>query len=129
MRTSNRIVRMLVTVVAIALLMVPRLVMAIALGGAFNLEVAAAAVAMCVAAAIWLRRWKWVAAIIASLVIAIPPFPYWSSWDEKNGRYFHFFNGYGLQDLPIVTFTIYFLVSMLLFSAIFWAIWSRLGGR
>lgn len=125
MRASTRVARVLVAVVAIVFLALPGLMMAVAWGGTLNLEIALAGVGASIAVAIWAKRWRWFAASIASLLIAVPPFPYWSNWDENTGRYLHFFRGFSLQDLPLANFAIFFVLAMLLFAAVFWAIESR----
>lgn len=117
--------RILVVIVAVALLLVPGFLMTLAWGGALNLEVAAAAAAIAIAAAIWLPRVKWLLAFVSALLIAVPPFPYWTNWNESRGQYLHFFDGFILDGELITRFVVVFAMAMLVFAAIFWAIGSR----
>jgi hypothetical protein len=122
--------RILVVIAAAVLLLVPGLLMTVAWGGTLNLEVAAAATAIVIAAAVWLPSVKWFVAVIAGLLIAVPPFPYWTNWDESRGQYLHFFHGFlPLEGELITRFIVVFAMAMLLFAAIFWAIGSRKAAR
>jgi hypothetical protein len=122
---QSRVLRVAIAIVAGAILVVPGFLMAVAWGGTLNLEVAIAATVISIAVAIWLPKLRWGGAVIAALLIAVPPFPYWTSWDEKTGLHLHFFHGYNLQSLPVFRFVVVFLVAMLLFAVIFWAIGKR----
>ena len=62
--------RVLVAVVAIALLLFPYWLMVPALT-AIDFMVALGAVLASVIIAIWLPRWKWIGAVVASLLIAV----------------------------------------------------------
>jgi len=122
MRVS-RVLRTFVVLSAAALLMAPGLLMAVA-WTTINLEVALAATAVCIFVKIWLPRWKWMSAVVASLLIAIPPYPNWLWADEKHdGWYFHV--GYKFQHLDLGGFATIFTVSMLLFAVIFWGTGKR----
>lgn len=122
---QSRMLRVAIAIVAGAILLMPGFLMAVAWGGTLNLEVAIAATAVSIAVAIWLPKLRWGGAVIAALLIAVPPFPYWTSWDENAGQHLHFFHGYNLQSLPIFRFVVVFLVAMLLFAVIFWSIGKR----
>ncbi|TAA26828.1 MULTISPECIES: hypothetical protein [Pseudoxanthomonas] len=82
---NKKLFRILAVIVMAALLFVPALLMTLAWGGSLNLEVTAVAIASSVAVAIWLPRVKWLVAVVAALLIAVPPFPYWTNWDESRG--------------------------------------------
>lgn len=114
-----------VVLVVAALLLVPALLMTFAWGGLLNLEVAAAAIAITIAVAIWLPRLRWFFAGIAAFLIAVPPFPYWTNWDESRGQYLHFFHGFTLNSELITRFAVVFAVALLLFAAMFWALAGR----
>ncbi|MFC6840106.1 hypothetical protein [Xanthomonas theicola] len=122
---QSKALRSLVAVAASFLLFVPGLVMAFALGGTLNLEVAIAATLIFIMVARWLPRLRWAIAVVAALVIAVPPYPYWTNWDESRGQYLHFFHGFNLQNLPIAAFVVVFVLALLLFVAIFWAVRRR----
>ncbi|MHC6216896.1 hypothetical protein ACVQEN_06695 [Stenotrophomonas acidaminiphila] len=117
--------RSLVVVAAVFLLLMPGLVVAYAWGGTLNLEVAFAATLITIMLARWLPRLRWVGAAIAALVIAVPPYPYWTNWDESRGQYLHLFHGFDLRNLPVVTFVVVFVLALLLFAAIFRAVRKR----
>lgn len=115
------VVRILAGVVCAFLLLVPGLMMA-SIWTPVNLLVAFLAIIVSVLAAIWLPNWKWVAAVVTALLIAVPPYPYWL-FSDNNGRwYFHFFHGFTLQKLPLPTFGFVFVVSLVLFAVIFWTV-------
>jgi hypothetical protein len=65
---------------------------------------------------------RWVLAVVAALLIAIPPYPYWVFYGGKRGWYLHFFGGFTLQTLPIGTFCSFFVVALALFAVLFWAL-------
>ncbi|MEJ6327836.1 hypothetical protein Q2B95_04145 [Stenotrophomonas maltophilia] len=119
---NRKPLRFFVVIAAVALLLVPGLLMTLAWGGALNLEVAAAAIAITIMAAVWLPRLKWLIAIAAALLIAVPPFPYWANWDERRGRYLHFFHGFPFEGELVIRFGVVFAMAMVLFAAMFWAI-------
>lgn len=114
--------RIFAVLVIAVLLLVPGLLMTLAWGGTLNLEVAVAAIAVTIAVAIWLPKVRWLVAGIAALLIAVPPFPYWTNWDETRGQYLHFFHGFTLNGELITRFAVVFAVAMLLFATMFWAI-------
>ncbi len=126
---NKRPFRILAVIVVAALLLVPGLLMTLAWGGTLNLEVAAVAIAISIVAAIWLPRVKWLVAVVAALLIAVPPFPYWTNWDESRGQYLHFFHGFHLDGTLATRFIVVFAVAMLLFAAMFWAICRPKGPR
>lgn len=122
---NKKTFRILVVIAATALLLVPGLLMTAAWGGTLNLEVAALATAIAIVAAIWMPKVKWFVAIVAALLIAVPPFPYWTSWEKNRGQYLHFFHGFALDGELIARFIVVFAMPMLLFAAMFWAIGRR----
>lgn len=124
MLVRSAFLRAFIAVVAGILLLVPALLVAIA-WTSVNLEVAAFAIVTTVLAAVWLPTRKWIAAFIASLLIAVPPYPYWLFRSESRDWYLHFFHGYHSENLPIVRFMVVFIVSLLLFAVIFWSISDR----
>ncbi len=86
--------------------------------------IAIAAVFVGILAALFLAPMiKWVLAALASLLIAIPPYPNWLWWDEEQG--WHLRWGYKLQHVMLSDFAIFFVVAMLLFATLFWAIGKR----
>lgn len=119
---SKRPLRILIVIAAVLLLLVPGLLMTLAWGGTLNLEIAAVATAISIAAAIWLPGVKWCVAVVAALLIAVPPFPYWTNWDESGGQYLHLFHGFPLDGALIARFIVVFAMAMLLFAALFWAV-------
>lgn len=118
MLNSGKIVRVVAVIFAVGGLLIPGLmpVLAWGLGATRNLEVAILGIVASIALRVWLAKAKWIGATITSLLIAVPPFPYWSRWRQF---------GFNLDDLPVFTFIIVFLVAMLLFALIFWAIGKR----
>jgi len=82
---NRKPLRILVVIAVAALLLVPGLLMSLTWGGTLNLEVAAAATAIVIAAAIWLPSVKWFVAVVAGLLIAVPPFPYWHHQASPRG--------------------------------------------
>lgn len=127
-RTRNRFLRVLVAVVAIALLLFPGWLMATVFT-AINFMVALGAILISVLIAIWLRHWKWISAVLASLLIAVPPYPYWLYTREGGNWYLNFFHGFSISTLPFGTFGVVFVLSLLLFAAIFWAIGKKASGE
>lgn len=118
---SRKILRVLVIVVAAAILLWPSSVMAMVWTG-IDFVVALVAILATIAVAVWMPTLKWFSAIVAALLIAVPPYPYWLFSSNSGGWYFHFFHGFNVQTLPIGTFALYFLVALLLFASIFWAV-------
>lgn len=121
MKLNNKVVRGIVLIAGIILLIFPGFLMS-AIYTSIDLEFAIAGVLVTVLAAIWLPKLKWVCAAIASLFIAVPPYPYWLSFDAKRGWYFNFFYGFSVQNVPFLTFGCVFIGALALFAAIFWAI-------
>lgn len=122
---KNKVFRVLVVVVAVALLLFPGWLMA-SVFTSLNFVVALGAVLASVLMAFWLPRWKWISAVVASLLIAVPPYPYWMHVSEERGWYFDFFGGFSRSNLPSFgTFGVVFVFSLLLFVALFWAIGNR----
>lgn len=119
------LVRVLVIVVAIAILLLPGLSMIAVAWADIGLVVALVAITVCILIAIWLPRLRWIGAAIASLLIAIPPYPYWLNWNDAHGWYFHFFHDVNLESSSIAVFAMIFLAAMLLFATIFWALGKR----
>lgn len=122
--TRNRFFRALVMVMAIALLLFPGWLMA-TIFTAINFVVALGSVVTSVLVAIWLPRWKWACAVVAALLVAVPPYPYWLYTREGGDWYLNFFHGFTLSNLPFGTFGVTFVISFLLFAAIFWAIGKK----
>lgn len=118
--TNSIVVRVLVVVVATGLLLLPALMTA-SVWTSINLQVSMIAIVVSVLVAFWLSKWKWIGAAVASLLIAIPPYPFWLYSSEDRGWYLHFFHGYNMQNLPLGTFAIVFAIALFLFAAIFWA--------
>ena len=116
---QSRLARVLVVMVATILLLVPSMLMTFAWGGTLNLEVAIVAALIAIATAKWIPGLRWPIAFLASLLIAVPPYPYWTDWGEERGQYLHFFHGFTLQTLPVATFVVVFALAMLLFMVIF----------
>jgi hypothetical protein len=90
-----------------------------------NLAVSLFAVTACIVIALILPRWKWISAAVASLLIAVPPYPYWLFSSEARGWYLHFFQGYRSGNVPAFRFAVVVLAAMLLFALIYWAIGDR----
>ena len=120
----DKVLRIIVAIVAVAFLLYPAWLMAI-VWTKVNLIVTLSMILITFAVAIWLPGWKWLSAAASSLLIAIPPYPYWVFSNEVRGYYLHFFYGYTLENIPAGTFAFVFVLSLLLFAAIFWAIGSR----
>jgi hypothetical protein len=118
------VARSTVLAVGIAVLLLPSFVMA-TVYTSLDLEVASAAVTVCVSAAFWAPRFKWPCAAVGSLPIAVPPYPYWLSRDVNRGWYFHPFYGFTLQTTPFMQFLGMYLLALVLFAAIFWAVRKR----
>ena len=119
--TTSRLVKLGVAFVAFLVLLLPGLLMA-STWTPINLIVAFCVVNVSVMAAIWAQTWKWPTAILSSLLIAIPPYPYWLFNDNSGHWYFHFFHGFTMQNLHFLNFAIVFTISLILFAVIFWAL-------
>ncbi|WP_148667782.1 hypothetical protein [Mizugakiibacter sediminis] len=120
-RISRKLFRIAVIGAATLVLLAPGMVMAAAWTAA-NLVIALIAIVATIAAATWAPRIRWFSAIMASLLIAIPPYPYWLFSSNSRGWYLHFFDGFNVQNLPILGFALYFAMALFLFGAIFWAV-------
>jgi hypothetical protein len=85
-----------------------------------NLVLAAAAVLIVVVVR---RRPKlcWLATLSSALIIAVPPYPYWVFWSEREGWHLHFFSGFTWQAAPVGTFAVVFLVAVALLRVLLWA--------
>jgi hypothetical protein len=119
-RISFLVVRIGVTVLCVVLLLVPGLTMAY-VWTPIDLVIALAGIIVSLFVAAWLPTWKWMAAIVTSLLIAVPPYPYWLFNDNKGNWYFHFFRGFNLHNLPLPTFGLVFTIAMVLFCLLYWA--------
>jgi hypothetical protein len=125
MRLSSRnLLRSLVLIVAIGVLLLPSIAMA-ATYTSVDLNVALAAISICIWGANRVPRLKWVCAACASLLIAVPPYPYWLSRDMERGWYFHPFYGFSLQNTLFLRSLGAYLAALALFAAIFWALSKR----
>ena len=112
--------RLAVAVLATGLLLAPALMMA-TVWTPVDLLVAVAAILVCFLSARYAKRWRWACAIVASLVISVPPYPYWLFASEERGWYFHFFHGYTIADVPFIRFLFVMFAAILMFGAIFWS--------
>ncbi len=110
--------------VAFLILLVPGLLVA-STWTPINLAVALCAVAGSIFIAIWIPKWKWPMAAVSSVLIAVPPYPYWLFGDNAGSWYFHFFHGFSIQNLSIPTFVLVFAISLMLFAVIFWALRNK----
>ena len=89
----SRLTRYGVAAVAILMLLVPGLLVA-STWTRINLLVALCAIVISILTAIWVPRLKWPMALISSLLIAVPPYPYWLFRDNEGNWYLHFFDGF-----------------------------------
>jgi hypothetical protein len=121
MKLNSKLVRGIVLIAGITLLILPSLMMS-AIYSSIDLKLAMVATLLTVLTAIWLPKLKWACAMVASLFIAVPPYPYWASFDAQRGWYFNFFYGFSLQTVPFLTFACVFMLALAIFAAIFWAI-------
>jgi len=121
---AKSVLRTVIAAIAGMLLLLPGVVTAY-VWSPVNLAVSLVAVTVCIVVALFLPRWKWISAAVASLLVAVPPYPYWLFSSEARGWYVHFFEGYRSSNLPALRFTVVFLVSTLLFALIFWAVGRR----
>src|SRR5690348_7861325 len=112
-RKVQVMLRVIVGLLAVAVLLTPSYIMAL-VWTPLDLLVAIAAVLLVVV----FRRFsrvRWCLAVVAALLVAVPPYPYWVFYGEKRGWYLHFFGGFTLQTLPIGTFCLFFVVALALF--------------
>lgn len=124
MKLNNKLARGLVVVAAVVLLILPSVMMA-GIYTSIDLEAAIFAILITILTAKWLPKLKWPIGAVAAMVIAVPPYPYWVSFDAKGGWYFNAFYGFNLQTVPFFTFAWVFVLALALFAAIFWAIRGR----
>lgn len=125
MHAKNRFWRRLLAIMAALLLLLPGVWTALA-WTALNLVVAIVAVTGNVLVLRFTPNLRWFSASIASLLIAVPPYPYWVFSDNVRGWHFTFFSGYRLNDVPFVDLSMVFVFAMLLFGLIFWALGKRM---
>lgn len=123
MKQSNKFVRGVVILGSIVCLIFPSF-MTSSVNSPIDLEFALGAVIATVLIAVLRPGLSWICAAISSLLIAVPPYPYWLSYDAQRGWYFNFFYGFSLQTVPFVTFACVFIAALALFGAIFWALSS-----
>lgn len=129
MRTRKKTFRVVVAVVAAALLLFPGWLMAIAFTS-LNFIVALGAVLASLFIAVWLPQCKWISAVVSSILIAVPPYPYWMHASEERGWSLDFFSGFSRSNLPALgAFFVVFVFALLLFAAIFWAIGNRVSRK
>jgi hypothetical protein len=120
MKLSEKLLRSVVLIGGISVLLWPSLVMALAYTSV-DLNVAAVAVLICMLAATRAPKFKWVCALVASFLIAVPPYPYWLSRDTEHGWYIRPFYGFSLQNTPLLQFLVTYVVALAVFTAMFWA--------
>jgi hypothetical protein len=121
MKLTSKPIRGVVLIAGVVALLFPGFLMS-AIYTSINLKFHIAAVSITVATALWLPNLKWVAASLAALVIAVPPYPYWLAFDEQRGWYFGFFSGFSLQNVRFLSFGSAFISILGVFAAIFWAL-------
>ncbi|MGQ0798495.1 MAG: hypothetical protein ACT4NL_00075 [Pseudomarimonas sp.] len=109
---------------AILFLLLPGVMPILAWGrsATLNLEVSMLAIAACILVAKSLPRIKWFVAALASLAIVIPPFPYWLS---KFGGVMRIDFSNILSSPPLLKSLFLFLIAMVLFGVIFWALSTK----
>ncbi|WP_091634353.1 hypothetical protein [Lysobacter sp. cf310] len=93
-----------------------------------NLWVALTAILVFVVLAVLVPGLKWPSAAVASLPIAVAPYPNWI-W-ASNGRGWHLHIGYKLQHLQdyAIEFLVLYLIVLMLFLSLFWAVRKRPDG-
>lgn len=125
-RTRNIALRVLVALVASAFLLLPSF-MAASVLSVVNFVVTLPVLLISILVAAWLPRWRWIGGVITSFLVAIPPYPFWLYIRENGDWYLNMFHGFTLQKLPLGTFGVVFVLALLLFATIFWAIGKRVG--
>lgn len=112
--------RKVIGIIVVFLLLAPATLQAF-VWTAINLWVAILAVAMFIAAVRFSPKLKWPSAIVASLFIAIAPYPNWIWASNEEGWQFHV--GYKLQHIAdyAVQFGVFFAIAILLFMTLYWA--------
>lgn len=120
MLRARRIIRVVAAFAAVAMLLLPGLLTAIA-WSPINLGIALLAVTICIAVGRWAPSgWKWFTAVVASLLIAVPPYPNWLWVSEERGWHLHI--GARLESLEIAPFAALFVIALVLFWVLYWAI-------
>ena len=119
-KKAPRAVRVAVGCLAVAMLLLPGAMTALVWTD-LNLMLAAAAILV---AAVSRHRTKlrWLAVTAAALVIAVPPYPYWVFWSDRDGWHLHFFSGFTWQSAPLGTFITVFVVAFALLCTLLWAL-------
>lgn len=112
--------RVIVVVLAVAVLLAPSYVMAVVYTS-LNFVVALAAIVLVVAFCRF--RWvRWWLATLAALLIAVPPYPFWAFTDNQGNWHLSFFSGFTLQSAPIGTFCFVFILALASLAALIWAL-------
>jgi hypothetical protein len=60
--------------------------------------------------------------MLGALLIAVPPYPFWAFTNNQGGWFLHFFHGFTLHTAPIGMFCICFVLALVLFGVLFWAL-------
>jgi len=120
---GQRTRRVIVAILAIALLLSPGVVMALVYTE-LNLLVSVLAVALVLAFS-RVTAVRWVMAVMGAVLVAVPPYPFWVFSDNEGHWFFSFFGGFTLGSAPIGTFAIWFALALASFAALFWAIGRR----
>lgn len=124
MLNKNALISWVVGGLAVLLLLLPPLLTAI-VWTTLNLFITAFALAATVAVAFFAPKAKWIIASISAGIVAFPPYPNWIFWSEAEG--WKFWIGPSIRSLEIGANLVFFVVALLPFLALFWAI--ELGKR
>jgi hypothetical protein len=116
--------RVVAGLTAVTLLLVPSILMLIA-WTEVNMVIAVAAILALIAIARHLPNWKWFAAVVTSVLLAIPPYPYWLFGSNDRGWYLHFFSGFDMGTLPLARFAGVFVVAIALCGLLLWSVAPR----
>lgn len=108
--------------VAVLLLLLPSLVTAI-VWTTINLYITVLAIAATLLAAHFFPKVRWFFATVTVALIALPPYPNWIFWSDKDGWFLWL--GPSLRSLEVGANIIFFMVALLPFVAIFWATGAR----
>lgn len=119
MRNRVSKLRLLVGGFAVLLLLTPSLVTAI-VWTTVNFYISALTIGLTIAVALTLPKSKWLFAAIAAASIALPPYPNWLFWNEKDGWYI--WVGPSLRNLEIGANIVFFAIALIPFIGLFWAI-------
>ncbi len=122
--SRSKVIRALVLVACVTLLLAPSALVA-SVWTPVNLEVAAAAVVVATTLARSATVWRWAGAIVASIIIAVPPYPYWLFASNQRGWYLHFFHGFTIRTVPIGTFVTVMVLCLAIFRFVHWAVSQR----